>query len=297
MISIFAQSQDLCGESPIWDEQTQTFCWVDIVKKKIHRHQMTIGQTNSWSTSDFPTAIAWRSSQPGLITAFANSIDFFDFDTGDTTHLCKTDPKEGNRNNEGKCDARGRFWVGSMQTNLNPDGTDREMDSNCGALFRVDRDGTTSRHSPHEIGLSNTMAWSPDNKIFYFGDTARNEIYAFDYDLDSGTVSNKRIHFEGYNRGAPDGSCIDSDGCLWNARFSGGCIVRITPNGKLDKVLELPVTNPTSCIFGGQDMRTLFITSARVGLEPQQLAGNDKEGAVLAFDTSVNGTSTEKFAG
>ena len=144
---------------------------------------------------------------------------------------------------------RGRFWVGSMQTNLNFDGTDRKMDSNCGALFRVDTDGKTSQHTPHEIGLSNTMAWSPDNTVFYFGDTARNAIYAYDYDIDNGTLSNKRIHFEGFERGAPDGSCIDDDGCLWNTRFGGSCVVRITPQGELDQVLELPPNKPDKLYF------------------------------------------------
>lgn len=297
MMSILTQTQDMCGESPIWDRTTQTLCWVDIIKKRIYRHEFVTGRTTSWITDDFPTAIAWRSSEQGLIAAFANSIGSFDFETGSTTHFCSTDPKIGNRNNEGKCDAQGRFWVGSMQTNLNSDGTGKEMDSNCGALFRVDPDGTVSQHTPHEIGLSNTMAWSQDNKIFYFGDTARNAIYAYDYDIDGGTIFNKRVHFEGYARGAPDGSCIDSEGCLWNARFGGGCIVRITPQGKLDQVLEVPVTNPTSCIFGGKEMRTLFITSARAGLEPQLLADNDKEGSVVAFDMPVAGMITEKFAG
>lgn len=93
MISIFAQSQDMCGESPIWDEQTGTFCWVDIIKKRIHLHQLASGQINSWSTSDFPTAIAWRASGPGLIAAFANSIALFDFETGDTTHFVRPTPK------------------------------------------------------------------------------------------------------------------------------------------------------------------------------------------------------------
>lgn len=95
----------------------------------------------------------------------------------------------------------------------------------------------------------------------------------------------------------PDGSCMDSEGCLWNARFGGSCVVRITPQGKLDQVLELPVTNPTSCIFGGHDMRSLFITSARAGLAPKQLIENNKEGAVVLANTSVTGMPTENFAG
>ncbi len=297
MISILAQTRDMCGESPIWNARTQSLCWVDIITRKIRRCDIATGQTRSWTTDDFPTAIAWRLGKPGLVAAFADSIGFFDFETGEVTPFCKADPKQGNRNNEGKCDARGRFWVGSMQTNLNPDGTDRKMDANCGALFRVDPDGATSQHTPHDIGLSNTMAWSADNRTFYFGDTARNVIYAYDYDIDDGIISNRRIHFEGFSRGLPDGSCIDSDGCLWNARFGGACLVKITPQGKLDQVLDLPVSNPTSCQFGGQDLSTLFITSARAGLNSQQLSINDKEGAVLVIDTAVTGTPTEAFAG
>ena len=205
------------------------------------------------------------------------------------------DPMQGNRLNEGKCDSRGRFWAGSMQTNLNPDGSGREMDRSSGALFRIDGDGTTSRHSEFEFGISNTMAWSPDNRTFYFGDSIRNVIFTYDFDIDDGVLSNRRVLIEGYPHGAPDGSAMDADGCLWNSRFGGSRLIRITPDGKIDREIPLPVTNPTSCTFGGRDNSTLFVTSATFTLSDEQLAENPHEGTLLAAEIDTVGLRDQRF--
>lgn len=285
-----------CGESPYWDDRSERLVCVDIVARRVHRLSLSGGATERWTMADFPTAIALRSSG-GAILAQASGVFHFDFGTGETQFLCSPDPTPGNRLNEGKCDPAGRFWVGSMQTNLNPDGSRREMDRHSGALFRVDANGSVSRHSEHDFGVSNTMAWSPDRRTFYFGDSLRNVIFAYDYDHDIGAVRNRRVLLEGYPHGVPDGSCIDTDGCLWNARFGGGRVIRITPNGTVDTEFAVPATNPTCCTFGGSDLRTLIVTSARFTLSEAQLNANPLEGALFAARVKQSGPPDKAFAG
>lgn len=289
--------RNVVAESPIWDADAGLLYWVDIVGKSIFRYDVGRGQSRAWPTADFPTAIALRQGRGDAIVALAAGVEFFDFDKSAFSPFCVPDETPGNRLNEGRCDPAGRLWVGSMQTNLNPDGSGRDMDRHSGALFRIDPDGTASRHTAFEFGISNTMAWAPDGKIFYFGDSLRNVIFAFDYDADDGTLSNRRVLIEGYAHGVPDGSAIDEDGCLWNARFGAGRIIRITPGGRVDRNIELPVTNPTSCTFGGPNRETLFVTSAKFTLSEAQLLANPMEGAVLAARVGTRGLPDHVFAG
>ena len=124
------------------------------------------------------------------------------------------------------------------------------------------------------MAIPNTFVWSPDNSIFYFTDTLSGSIFNYDFNLEQGELTNKK-KFASYDRGLPDGSTIDKDGCLWNCRWGGSCIVRFTPNGKVDNVIEMPVQNITNCIFGGKDMKTLFITTAsNIGKNQNDLDGN-----------------------
>lgn len=294
---VVARPDDQVGESPFWDAKTNCLYWVDIIGKAIRRHDFTSGKTTSWKSEDFPTAIALRQSTSGAVIALAGGVALFDFDGGGFTKFCVPDPTEGNRLNEGRCDPSGRFWVGSMRTNLNPDGSGREIDRHCGALFRIDTDGTVTRHTDFEFGISNTMAWSPDQKTFYFGDSLRNVIFAFDYDKDNGDLHNRRVLIEGYAHGAPDGSSIDVEGCLWNTRFGGGLIIRITPDGRVDQEIQVPVTNPTSCTFGGVDRKTLFVTSAKFTLTETQIQSNPIEGALIAVNPGCMGLEDNSFGG
>jgi sugar lactone lactonase YvrE len=283
------------AEGPVWDAQSGKLFWVDIIGKTIHAIDPLSGAQQVWPSQDFPTALAISRDGNRSMVALAAGMAWLDFKSGSFTPFADPDTMPGNRLNEGKCDQQGRFWTGTMQTNLNPDGSGKDMDRNSGALFRVDPDGATSCHTEHDFGITNTLAWSPDGKTFYFGDSIRNVILAYDWDADGGTISNQRVHLEGFDRGAPDGSAMDEDGCLWNARFGGSCLIRITPKGDVDQVIELPVTNPTSCTFGGPDRRTLFVTSAQFTLSKDQLAANPLEGAVLGSHVEIAGMTDHRF--
>jgi sugar lactone lactonase YvrE len=159
-----------------------------------------------------------------------------------------------------------------------------------GQLFRVGSDGAYSVEET-EIGISNTLCWSPDRRIFYFGDTLQNEISAYDYDQETGAISGKRPFFSGFDRGGPDGSAMDCESYLWNCRFGGGCIVRIAPDGAVDRIVEMPCRDVTTCTFGGSDLKTLFITTASM----RQHKGERLAGSLFALRVDVPGLPENVF--
>ena len=143
-----------------------------------------------------------------------------------------------------------------------------------------------------DVGISNTLAWSPDRRRFYFGDSLANTIWSYDYDRATGTIQNEAVFFAGFDRGLPDGSTVDAEGYLWNCRYDGGCIVRVSPDGKIDRVIEMPVKNITTCTFGGADLKTLFVTTASATLPPASAWLAD----CLRFNARLAGRQKTGFA-
>jgi sugar lactone lactonase YvrE len=198
-----------------------------------------------------------------------------------------------NRLNEGRVGPDGAFWVGTMQNNLDPDGAPRGMTRDRGAIYRVDPNGHVSRLTPREYGITNTMARTDDGR-FLTADTTRNEIYA--YDLRVGSLADRRVFAAPLKRGVPDGSCLDAEGFLWNGRVAGGaCVARFRPDGGLDRLVELPCTWPTSCVFGGADFATLYVTSARFTMTAHHLSAHPEEGALFAVAVAARGLPEFRF--
>jgi sugar lactone lactonase YvrE len=169
------------------------------------------------------------------------------------------------------------------------------MTANTGALYRVLPDGSFSREVDG-VGLSNTLAWTDGGRALIFGDTLANTLWKYSVGED-GRLGERRLFSDEKLPGFCDGSAIDAEGFLWNARFAGSCLVRFAPDGRVDRVIALPVSNPTSCCFGCDDLRMLYVTSARFGLDLEQLAKNPHEGALLAVDAGATGTRSERFGG
>ncbi|QDL38608.1 SMP-30/gluconolactonase/LRE family protein [Rhodoferax sediminis] len=189
------------------------------------------------------------------------------------------------RYNDGRCDRQGRFWVGSMNESITPGGS----------LYRVDPDGSLT-HCFGDIIVPNSIAFSPDGRFFYFADTRRFAIWRFDLDIDSGVISDQTVFAQTTGRpGRPDGSCVDSEGFLWNAEYAGGQIVRYAPDGRIDRIVALPVTHPTSVCFGGPAMDTLFITSGSMHLAKETATSEPLAGAVLAINVGVKGLPEPRF--
>jgi sugar lactone lactonase YvrE len=287
------------AEGPFWDADDGTLWWVDITGKEVLRWRPGSEAPRRWPMPDFPSAVVLRRGS-GALVALRDGLYFMELESGRLGLFCRPEPERpDNRANEGKCDALGRFWLGTMQNNLRPDGSGMEMTASTGALYCVGPDGSSTREVDG-VGLSNTIAWSPDGATLYFGDTLANVIWAFDCDLASGRLANRRVFSDGNDGKLPgvcDGSAIDADGHLWNVRFAGGAVVRFAPDGRVERIVELPVSNPTSCCFGGAGLKTLYVTSARFALSEEQLVKNPQEGAILALHPGVRGTPSHRFAG
>jgi sugar lactone lactonase YvrE len=194
------------------------------------------------------------------------------------------------RFNDGRPDPIGNFWIGSMKNNVLPDGELGETGKGEGVLFRVAPSGEVTEWR-RALGVSNTLCWSPDGRTFYFGDTLENELRAYDYSITTGAIANERPFFSGFSRGLPDGSAIDSDGYIWNCRFGGGCIARIDPDGKVNRTIDLPVPNITTCTFGGPDLRRLYITTAGILTPP----GYRLAGGLFTINVDVPGQPENSF--
>lgn len=295
-IECLAESADLVGEGPIWIGDERRLYWVDIVSKSVKSYDMLAGKLTTWSTPEFVSAVIPRRAG-GFLLPMVSGI-FEQADAADTPRLfCAPDAaRPGNRFNDAGVDPRGRLWAGSMQNNINDDASPREMDSWSGALFRIDPDRTVTEIETG-LGIANTFAWSPDETRFYFAETLDGSIYVYDFDADSGMISGKRLFARTEGRGLPDGSCVDVDGCLWNARFGGGCIIRYRPDGVVDRVLEMPVPNVTSCTFIGDGLDRLAITTARFGMTDAELTRYPQAGHLFVADVGTKGLPSVPFAG
>lgn len=191
-----------------------------------------------------------------------------------------------NRLNDGCVDGRGRFWIGSM---------DNQLHQPNGSLYRVDADGAA--HAMFcDVMVTNGIAIAPDDRSLYFTDSRRFCTWKFDIDPNDGALSNRRL-FADYSARCdrPDGACIDVDGCLWNAFFSGARLVRHRPDGDIDRTFELPVTNPTCFCFGGASLSTAYVTTARKFLSKDQLASEALAGSVLAIEGLGQGLPENRF--
>jgi sugar lactone lactonase YvrE len=177
-----------------------------------------------------------------------------------------------------------------MRNNVEEDGSDLEAEGFTGSLYRVTPDGVVSVID-RGFGITNTLVWSPEQTTFYCGCSIRNVIYAYDYNAENSSVGNRRAFVENVAPGLPDGSAMDEEGCLWNCRFFGGCIVRISATGRVVQTIAMPVSNITNCCFGGSDLKTLFVTTAsmRAG------AGEKLAGGLFAIRSEVRGLKPGRF--
>lgn len=290
-LRIVAATNDRCGEGAVWDAGSQVLYWCDINRFLVHRYDPAAQSVRSW-LFDEPVVAAMLTTRPGaLVLALASRLILWTVATDARRNLGYRLPDAPRvRLNDGRVDPRGAIWIGSMQNNVRPDGDlDPAVEGNwarpgLGVLLRLTTYGAATVQRQH-VGIANTVCWSPDGATFYFGDTLANAIHAFNVDPASGSIGNERPFFCGFERGAPDGSAVDADGYLWNCRFGGGCVVRVAPDGQVDRVIEMPCTDVTTCTFGGADLRTLFVTSAGMRMH----AGERLAGALFALTVDTPG--------
>jgi len=280
--------QDLLGETPLWCDQTQSLLWLDIDGGKLQRFHPATGRHDVFGfDARFVGCLALTRQANCVMLALDLALYLFDMGTGSLRLVCQVEPEENdNRLNDGRCDAAGNFWVGTM---------DNQLHRPQGAFYRVDPQGQV-HHLFGDVIVSNTVAFSPAQDRLYFSDTRRHVTWQFDMDPTLGVLSNRRVFVDHSGpRDRPDGACVDAEGFVWNAIFAGARVVRYTPSGAVDQVIELPVTNPTCVCLGGPDLRTLYITTARKFLSRTQLRAEPLAGSVLAVEVDVPGLPEHRY--
>jgi len=280
----------LLGEGPVWDPGEQALWWVDIRRPSVHRYVPQTGAAEAWPMPEEVGSLALRRDRGlGLLVALRSGFAFFDPATGAVDRRGGPEPDQpDNRLNDGKCDRRGRFWVGSMHV------SGRQP---TGALYRLDPDLAWQRVLDG-ITVPNSLAFAPDDRTLYFADTPSRRIVAYEFDLDRGTLGSSRIFATvPEDAGYPDGSTVDAQGFLWNAHWDGGRLTRYAPDGRVDRVVPLPVARPTCCAFGGPALDVLYVTTASIRLGEADLARQPWAGGLLALDVGVRGLPEPRFGG
>jgi sugar lactone lactonase YvrE len=289
-VSCTLDSHCIAGESPVWSARDNCLYSVDHQGHKIIRFDLANKVHKIFNLPDVVTSLAVRASG-GLVVTMRRAFAFFDTETGRLDMMSEVEPSmPDNRFNDGKCDRQGRFWGGTMGASAWGDPV--------GNLYRLNPDGQYHRQVSG-VRCSNGLDWSPDNRTFYFAESFAHVIHAYDFDDADGTLSNRRdfARIDPSSGAFPDGLTVDVEGYVWNAQPVFGRIVRYDPNGTMVKVVETPVSWPTSCIFGGADMETMFITSARESLSLGEINEEPQAGGIFSFRPGVKGLAATEFAG
>lgn len=274
-------SQCFLGEGPYWHVDRQSFFWVDIENGKLFEHNLSTGKTD---TKSFPhrLAVVLEGKENELILGLDCKLARYNLETNELNWLAEVDQEFPlHRFNDGKVDPNGRVWIGTLST-LFTEG--------AGSLYRIGKDLKPEKQLD-QLTISNGMAWTEDNKTFYFIDTPTRQIKAFHFDLESGEIEFKRIAIQiPEELGFPDGMCIDRDGMLWVAHYGGSGVYRwdLLTGELLDKI-DLPVPHVTSCCFGGENLDTLLITTAQENLSEAQLKEFPLSGDVFLVKTTSKG--------
>lgn len=290
---IVLDARNIVGESIVWAPAEQMLYWVDIVGSAIHRLDPISGAHRQWETPELPTSIGLRSGG-GFIVGLRQRVVLWSPGGAFETLAVPEPDMPDNRLNEGVVAPDGSFWVGSMADNIADNGEPKPQRGKSGYLYRIAPDGEVHRLTDHPFGITNSMIWTADGG-FVTADTSTNTLYRFSYDRAAQHLSEPRVFAE-LDRGLPDGSTSDVSGAIYNCRVAGGAIAVLRPDGS-PKYVDLPCSLPTSCTFGGKDMDTLYVTSARFGLGVSALSKSPHEGAVMALNLSTKGTLAHEFTG
>jgi len=276
------------GECPVWSIEEQVLYWVDINAPSLNRFDPVAGENIAMPMPESIGCFALRASG-GFVVALRDGFWLVSKEGRLTRKVGNApyDPRH-HRFNDGRCDARGRLFAGSMN---------EARDAASAALVRLDPDFTQTQVISG-MTISNGLAWSPDGRTMYHADTPTQIVNAYDYDPASALPSNPRVFARFTAEGdRPDGATVDSEGCYWSALYRGGKVVRLAPDGRMLAAFAVPAMCPTMCAFGGRDLRTLYVTSARQRRGADELARLPQSGGVFAMPVAVPGLPEPKFAG
>jgi sugar lactone lactonase YvrE len=276
-------SGDRLGEGPCWSPREGRLYWFDIKGGRLAWYEPKTDESGSFDLPVRASAAAPR-RQGGLLMATDKGLAICDTDAGTVEIVRPFALPPGFRTNDGKIDTEGNFWWSTM---------DDDGGKQPGAVFRTTPDLKTERMLTG-IHIPNTISVSPDGKILYMADSKLQTLFA--HEMADLSKLRQFAHTAG-EAGSPDGSAVDAHGYLWNAQWGGWRIVRYAPDGRIDMIVPMPVQQPTSCAFGGEDMTTLYVTSAWDELSPQARVSQPVAGGLFAIETGVKGLALPLFEG
>lgn len=276
------------GEGVFWNPSDGRIWWTDIQGRALWSFDPDTTQSTSIPMEDRVCCFAPRAAG-GLIVAYSDRVVLFDPETKQETLVTLFEPENPEtRLNDGRTDRQGRLVVGGMnEVSGKPDSSVISIDGNLKVQTLID-----------QISCANSICFSPAGNTMFFADTPDREILAFDYEKGRGTLTNKRLHASFKQEpGLPDGSCVDAEGGVWNAEWEGHRVVRVAPNGTIDRVIDVPVWKPTCCAFGGPNLDTLFITSSRLMSDEATLKKEPSAGGLFAVKPGIRGVVDTPFKG
>ncbi|KAM9037076.1 regucalcin [Sarcophilus harrisii] len=284
-----------CGESPVWEEKSNSLLYVDIPSKKICRWNSLTKQVQEVIVDSPVSSVAIRQSG-GYVATVGTRFCALNWEDQSLSDLFSVDKdKKNNRFNDGKVDPAGRYFAGTMAEEIAPAVLERYQ----GSLYALFPNGIAEKYFDN-VDISNGLDWSLDHKVFYYIDSLSYSVDAFDYDLHTGKIANRRsVYKMEKEEHIPDGMCIDTEGKLWVACYNGGRVIRLDPEtGKRLQTVKLPVEKTTSCCFGGKDYSELYVTSARDGLDTDELSRQPDTGKIFKITgLGVKGIAPFPFAG
>jgi L-arabinonolactonase len=258
MLELIVDAKNALGECVLWCEHSGRVFWTDILGSTLWAHHPASGATRSWAMPERLASFALTDHDQRLLVGLATQLAFFELDSGLLTPICEVEPGLTTRLNDGRCDRQGRFVFGTFN--------EVEPRLPIGSFYRLNRDLRLERLPLPHVAIANSICFSPDGATMYYCDSPQKVIRCCDYDLLSGALSQPRVFAQVQGDGEPDGSCVDARGYVWNAQWGGGKLVRYAPDGRIDRVVALPASQPSCVGFGGERLDQIFATSARVGL-------------------------------
>ena len=281
------EAHALVAEGPVWDVETGTLVWVDIMGHRVHRLDPKTGRDTSIDVGLAVGAAVLRADNQGLVLAMRDGFALLDEASGTVDLVAPVEiDQPNNRMNDGKCDPAGRFWAGTMGFDPVP-GT--------GALYRLDSNLRVEK-MVGDITLSNGLDWTDDGRSMYYIDSTTQGVDVFDFDVEHGTLgARRRLITIQPSEGLPDGMTVDAEGGLWVALHGSGTLRRYTPDGKLDRVVRVPPSMVTCPSFGGPDFEDLYITTMSYGMSEAERSAQPLAGALFHCRPGVRGRPAHRF--
>ena len=287
-VELVLDAQTELGEGPVWDPVASCLYFVDILRGRVHRYDPASEATRTYEVDRMVGAVA-PSESGDLMLAVHDGFARLDLSTGRVQLTAEVEAdRPDQRMNDGKCDPAGRFWAGTMAL---------DERGGAGALYRLDPDGRVHTML-RRVSISNGLDWSDDGRTMYFIDSPTQSVDLFDFDLATGAIANRRSLVRvGPVHGTPDGLTLDAEGCAWVTLWGGGEVRRYAPDGSLAAVVRVPTAYPTSCTFGGADLRDLYITTATIKLSDEERAGQPIAGGLFRARPGPAGRAPNRFKG